>query len=112
MITRVTRDGGAFLFSPLVIGGLMGLALAETFQNQSRRFSDEINEQLENIKKYFTGQLNTVEDQITEINERELQLTQAINRLAEITAHIGRKQEDFQNLQFAVDKQLLEQQNC
>jgi len=56
------------------------------------------------------GQLNTVEDQITEINERELQLTQAINRLAEITAHIGRKQEDFQNVQFAVDKQLLEQQ--
>jgi len=54
--------------------------------------------------------LNTVEDQISKINKRELQLTRAINRLAEITAHIGRKQEDFQNLQFAVDKQLLEQQ--
>jgi len=55
-------------------------------------------------------QINIVEDQISEINERELQLTRAINRLAEITAHIGRKQEHFQNLQFAVDKQLLEQQ--
>jgi len=54
--------------------------------------------------------LNTVEKQISEINERELQLTQAINHLAEITSHVGRKQEDFQNLQFAVDKQLLEQQ--
>ena len=30
--------------------------------------------------------------------------------MAEITAYIGRKQEDFQHLQFAVDKQLLEQQ--
>jgi len=98
MITRVTRDGGAFLLFSVVIGGLMGLALAGTFQNQIRRFSDEINERLENIKKDFTGQLNTVEDKISEINERELQLTQAINRLAEITAHIGRKQEDFQNL--------------
>ena len=88
----------------------MGLALAGTFQNQLRRFSDEINERLENIKKDYTGQLNTVEDQISEINERELQLTQAINGLAEITTHIGRKLEDFQNLQFAVDKQLLEQQ--
>jgi len=110
MITRVTRDGGVFLLFSLVLGGLMGLALVGTFQNQLRRFSDEINERLENIKKDFTGQLNTVEKQISEINERELQLTQAINRLAEITAHIGRNQEDFQNLQFAVDKQLLEQQ--
>ena len=81
-----------------------------TFQNQLRIFNDEINERLEKIKKDFTGQLNIVEDQISEINERELQLTQAINRLAEITAHLGRKQEDFQNLQFAVDKQHLEQQ--
>ena len=44
------------------------------------------------------------------MNERELQLTRVINRLAEITAHIGRKQENLQNLQFAADKQLLEQQ--
>jgi len=88
----------------------MGIALMGTFQNQLRRFSDEINERIENIKKDFTEQLNTVEGQISEINERELQLTRAINRLAEITAHIGRKQEDFQNLQFAVNKQLLEQQ--
>jgi len=109
-ITRVTRDGGAFLLFSLVIGGLMGIALMGTFQNQLRRFSDEINERIESIKKDFTGQLNIVEDRISEINERELQLTRAINRLAEITAHIGRKQEDFQNLQFAVDKQLLEQQ--
>jgi len=109
-ITQVTWDGGAFLLFSLVIGGLMGIALMGTFQNQLRRFSDEINERIENIKKDFTEQLNTVEGQISEINERELQLTRAINRLAEITAHIGRKQEDFQNLQFAVNKQLLEQQ--
>jgi len=88
----------------------MGLALMGTFQNQSRRFSDEINKRLEKIKKDFMEQINIVEDQISQINERELQLTRAINRLAEITAHIGRKQEDFQNLQFAIDKQLLEQQ--
>ena len=55
MITRVTRDGGAFLLFSLVIGGLMGLALAGTFQNQLRRFSDEINERIESIKKDFTG---------------------------------------------------------
>jgi len=53
MITRVTRDGGAFLLFSLVIGGLMGLAFAGTFQNQLRRFSDEINERLENIKKDY-----------------------------------------------------------
>jgi len=29
----------------------MGLARAGTFQNQLRRFSDEINERIENIKK-------------------------------------------------------------
>jgi len=51
MITRVTRDGEAFLLFSLVLGGLMGLALAGTFQNQLRRFSDEINERFENIKK-------------------------------------------------------------
>jgi len=39
----------------------MGLALAGTFQNQLRRFIDEINERIEGIKKEFTGQLNTVE---------------------------------------------------
>jgi len=88
----------------------MGLAFAGTFQNQLWRFSDETNERIEGIKKELTGQLNTVEKQISEINERELQLTQAINRLAEITVNIGHKQEDFQNLQFSVDKQLLEQQ--
>jgi len=38
-----------------------------------------------------------VEKQIGEINERELQLTQAINRLAEITTHIANKQRDFHN---------------
>jgi len=103
-ITRVTRDGGAFLIFSLVIGGLMGIALMGTFQNQIRKFSDEINERLEKIKKDFTEKINIIEDQISEINERELQLTRAINRLAEITTHIGRKQEDFQNLQFAVDK--------
>jgi len=53
-----------------------------------------------------------VEKQIGEINERELQLTQAINRLAEITTHIANKQRDFHNWQFAVNRQLLGQQNC
>jgi len=110
LTTRVTRDGRAFLSFSLVIGGLMGIALAGTFQNQLRRFSDEINERIENVKKDFSGQFNTVEEQISEINERELQLTQAINHLVEITAHLGQKQEDFHNLQFAEDKQLLEQQ--
>ena len=52
-ITRVTRDGGAFLLFSLVIGGLMGLALLGTFQNQLIRFSDEINERIKNIKKDF-----------------------------------------------------------
>jgi len=47
---------------------------------------------------------------VREINETELQLTQAIKRLAEITAHLASKQDDFQNLQFAVNRQLLEQQ--
>jgi len=61
MITRVIWDGGAFLLFSLVLGGLMGLALAGTFQNQLRRFIDEINERIEGIKKEFTGQLNTVE---------------------------------------------------
>ena len=66
-----------------------------TFQNQLKRFRDEINERLEKIKKDFTEQVNIVEDQISEINERELQLTQAINRLTEITAHIGRNRKIF-----------------
>ena len=39
-----------------------------------------------------------------------MQLTQAINHLAEITAHLAGKQEDFQNLQFAINQQLLERQ--
>jgi len=39
-----------------------------------------------------------------------LQLTQAINHLAEITAHLASEQEDFQNLQFAINQQLLERQ--
>jgi len=65
---------------------------------------------LEDLQKDFTAQLNNIEDQIREINEKELQLTQSINRLAEITAHLASKQEDFQNLQFAVTRQLLEQQ--
>jgi len=41
-----------------------------------------------------------------------LQLTQAVNRLAvaEMTSHIASKQDDFQILQFAVNRQLLEQQ--
>jgi len=42
--------------------------------------------------------------------KKELQLTQAVNLLAEITSHIASKQDDFQNLQFAVNRQLLEQQ--
>jgi len=62
------------------------------------------------IQKDFTKQLNTMEDQVREINEKESQLTQSLNRLAEITAHLAGKQEEFQNLQFAVDQQLLEQQ--
>ena len=95
LITRVTRDGGAFLLFSLVIGGLMGIALMGTFQNQLRRFSDEINERIESIKKDFTGQLNIVEDRISEINERELQLTRAINRLAEITTHIVENRKTF-----------------
>jgi len=94
-ITRVTRDGGAFLIFSLVIGGLMGIALMGTFQNQIRKFSDEINERLEKIKKDFTEQINIIEDQISEINERELQLTRAINRLAEITTHIVENRKTF-----------------
>jgi len=69
-----------------------------------------VNGRLEQLQKDFTKQLNTIEDQVRDINEKELQLTQSLNRLAEITAHLAGKQEDFQNLQFAVDQQLLEQQ--
>jgi len=105
-----TRDGGVFIVFSLIVAGLITIALAGTFHNQLRRFSDEVNDQLEDLQKDFTGQLNTIEDQVREINETELQLTQAINRLAEITAHLASKQDDFQNLQFAVNRQLLEQQ--
>ena len=73
----------------------MGIALMGTFQNQIRKFSDEINERLEKIKKDFTEQINIIEDQISEINERELQLTRAINRLAEITTHIVENRKTF-----------------
>jgi len=89
---------------------LITITLAGIFHNQLKRFSYEVREQLENLQKDFSKQLNTIEDQVREINEKELQLTQSLNRLAEITAHLAGKQEDIQNLQFAVDQQLLEQQ--
>ena len=89
---------------------LITITLAGIFHNQLKRFSYEVSEQLENLQKDFSKQLNTIEDQVREINEKELQLTQSLNRLAEITAHLAGKQEDIQNLQFAVDQQLLEQQ--
>jgi len=62
------------------------------------------------VQKDFTKELNTIEDQVREINEKESQLTQSLSCLAEITSHLAGKQEDFQNLQFSVDQQLLEQQ--
>jgi len=67
-------------------------------------------DRLEGLQKDFTSQLNTIEDQVQEINEKGLQLTRAVNRLAEIISHIASKQDDFQNLQFAVNRELLEQQ--
>ena len=47
------------------------------------------------MTKNFNFQINTVEKQFGEINERELQLVQAINRLAEIITHIANKQKRF-----------------
>jgi len=109
-ISRTTHDGGVFIVLSLILGSLITISLAGTFHNHLRRFSDEVNGQLKDLQKDFTEQLNTKEDQAREINKKELQLTQVINHLAEITAHLASKQEDFQNLQFAVNRQLLEQQ--
>jgi len=109
-ISRSNRDAGLFIVFLLIIGSLITITLAGIFHNQLKRFSYEVSEQLENLQKDFSKQLNTIEDQVREINEKELQLTQSLNRLAEITAHLAGKQEDFQNLQFAIDQQLLEQQ--
>ena len=55
-ISRSTRDGGVFIVFSLIIGSLITIALAGTFHNQLRRFSDKVSEQLENLLKDFTKQ--------------------------------------------------------
>jgi len=65
-----TRDGGVFIVFSLILRALITIALAGTFHNQLRRFSDEVNDQLEDLQKDFTAQLNTIEDQVREINEK------------------------------------------
>jgi len=110
IISRSTRGAGTFIVLSVIIGSLITIALAGTFHNQLRRFSDEANGRLEQLQKDFTKQLNTIEDQVRDINEEKLQLPQSLNRLAEITAHLASKQEDFQNLQLSADQQLLQQQ--
>jgi len=61
-ISRPTRDGGVFIVFSLILGLLITIALAGTFHNQLRRFSDEVNDQLKDLQKDFTEELNTIED--------------------------------------------------
>ena len=59
ILSRQTRDGGVFIVFSLILGALITIALAGTFHNQLRRFSDEVNKRLENLQRDFAGHSNT-----------------------------------------------------
>jgi len=69
-----------------------------------------LTKKLEDLESRFTLQLNQVEDQVTELQVQQLELTNAITTLSRITSNLANRQQRFETYILAFNRQLLQQQ--
>jgi len=94
-----------FLIS-IVIGAL----IAGIIEAQMKTYNDRINDKLEKLETKFTSQLNQVEDQVSQLQKQQIELTKAIAQLSRITANIAIRQQRFETYVLAFNRQLLQRQ--
>jgi len=59
-----------------------------------------VNDKLKDLESRFTLQLNQVKDQVTKLQEQELELANAIATLSRVTANLANRQQTFENFMF------------
>jgi len=105
-IPRTKRE--VTLAAVALISVLVGALVASIIQVQMKTYNDMVNDKLEDLESRFTLQLN--QDQVTKLQEQELELANAIATLSRVTANLANRQQTFENFMFFFNRQLLEQQ--
>jgi len=93
-----------------LISVLIGTLVAGIIEAQKKTYNDRINDKLEKLETKFTSQLNQVEDQVSQLQKQQIELTKAIAQLSRITANIANRQQRFETYMLAFNRQLLQRQ--
>jgi len=93
-----------------LISLLVGALVTSIIQVQGKTYNDMVNDNLENLEKRFTLQLNQVEEQVAKLQAQDLELANAIATLSQVTENLANRQRTFEHFMFSFDRQLLGQQ--
>jgi len=73
----------------------MGALMTGIFETQMTSYNRIINEKLEKLESRFTLQFNQIENQVSEHQTQQIELTKAITTLSRVTTDLANKQHKF-----------------
>jgi len=94
----------------VLISILMGALIAGIIEAQMTTYNNRINKKLEEMENRFTHRFNQIENQVSELQKQQIELTKAIATLSRVTADLANRQHKFEIYILAFNEQLLKQQ--
>jgi len=88
----------------------MGALIAGIIEAQMTTYNNRINKQLDEMESRFTHRFNQIENQVSELQKQQIELTKAIATLSRVTADLANRQHKFEIYILAFNEQLLKQQ--